>query len=114
MKHIMNLQDTPFKQIKNGTKTIEMRLYDEKRQKINIGDIIEFNNSNTEELIVTEVIALHKFNNFKELYNSFDKTSIGYEYNELALPEDMEQYYDKNDIIKYGVVGIEIKKLDLK
>ena len=32
MKHEMRLHDGPFKLIVAGTKTIEMRLYDEKRQ----------------------------------------------------------------------------------
>lgn len=109
MKHIMNLQNKPFKLIKNGTKTIEMRLYDEKRQKIKIGDIIEFNNNNTDELLQTKVIGIHRFKNFKELYNQFDKISIGYEEHETANPSDMSKYYTTEDILKYGVVGIEIK-----
>ena len=32
MKHYMKLQDDPFKKIKNKTKTIEMRLNDEKKE----------------------------------------------------------------------------------
>ena len=38
MKHEMKLNNGPFERIKNGTKTIELRLNDEKRQllKINI------------------------------------------------------------------------------
>ena len=42
MLHKMKLNESPFERIKNGTKTIEFRLYDEKRQKINIGDTIIF------------------------------------------------------------------------
>ena len=38
----MKLQEDPFERIKNGTKTVEFRLYDEKRQTIQIGDEIEF------------------------------------------------------------------------
>ena len=34
MVHKMKLQESPFEKIKNGTKTIEFRLYDEKRSKI--------------------------------------------------------------------------------
>ena len=38
MKHEIKLNNGPFERIKNGTKTIELRLNDEKRQllKINI------------------------------------------------------------------------------
>ena len=42
MKHILKLQPKYFDYINDGTKRIELRLYDEKRQKINIGDIIVF------------------------------------------------------------------------
>lgn len=111
MIYKMNLQDGPFEAINNGTKTIEMRLYDEKRQKINVGDIIEFDNDNTSEIIKTEVVKLHLFPNFEELYNNFNKVAIGYSEDEEANPEDMSQYYKNEDIEKYGVVGIEIKKI---
>lgn len=33
MIHQMKLNDDPFERIKNGTKTIEFRLYDEKEEK---------------------------------------------------------------------------------
>lgn len=36
----MRLHKEPFELIKNGSKTIELRLYDEKRQMINLGDTI--------------------------------------------------------------------------
>lgn len=38
MIHKMNLQDSPFKIIKNKEKTVELRLYDEKRRKIKLID----------------------------------------------------------------------------
>lgn len=112
MKHKMRLHNNPFELIKNGTKTIEMRLNDEKRKLINIGDTIEFENRITKEIILTEVVALHKYNNFEELYQNFNKTSLGYQEWEIASPKDMEQYYPKEEQTKYGVIGIEIKLLN--
>lgn len=109
--HEMRLHNEPFELIKNGTKTIEMRLYDEKRQLIKVGDIIEFTNRLNEEKLKTKVIALHKFNNFSELYNSFDKINLGYKKNEEANQEDMEKYYSRAEQSQYGVVGIEIRKI---
>ena len=67
-KHRLRLNSGPFELIKNGSKTIELRLYDEKRKLINIGDIIEFEHRENKEIIVTEVINLHKYSNFQELY----------------------------------------------
>ncbi len=109
MIHKMNLNDKPFNSIKNGFKTIEMRLYDEKRRLINVGDIIEFTNRVTNEKISAKVIKLHLFNNFEELYKQFDKFSLGYKENEIASANDMSIYYSKEEQEKYGVVGIEIK-----
>lgn len=40
MKHEMKLNNGPFERIKNGTKTIELRLNDEKRQLLKIKDLI--------------------------------------------------------------------------
>ena len=42
MKHEMKLQQKYYDFIKRGTKRIEIRLFDEKRQKIKIGDTIKF------------------------------------------------------------------------
>ena len=42
MVHQIKLNESLFERIKNGTKTIEFRLYDEKRRKIKLGDKIEF------------------------------------------------------------------------
>lgn len=47
--HKMNLWNDSFIAIKEGGKTIEMRLNDDKRRKIQTGDIIEFTNTFTLE-----------------------------------------------------------------
>ena len=109
MKHEMKLHDGPFTSIKNKTKTIELRLLDEKRSLIKEGDIIEFTNRVTNETITTKVINIHKYSSFEELYKNHDKVSMGYKENEDAKPEDMEQYYSKQEQENYGVVGIEIE-----
>lgn len=113
MKHNMNLNKGPYNSIYYGNKDIEMRLYNEKRKLINIGDIITFTKRDTLDTFDAEVINLHKYNSFKELYDNFDKIRLGYEEDETAKPEDMEKYYPKEEIDKYGVVGIEIKKINI-
>lgn len=109
MKHYMKLHVDPFNKIEEGTKTIEIRLYDEKRKNINIGDEIEFTNRTNGKTLNVEVIGLYRYNNFEELYNNFSKEQLGYSKEENANPDDMSKYYSKEDILKYGVVGIEIK-----
>ena len=111
MTHFMKLKNEPFMSIKNGLKTIEMRLFDEKRKQIKVGDTIEFTNIVSLEKLKVKVIALHKFKNFEELYSHFNKTQLGYKQTEIASPNDMNQYYTNDDIEKYSVLGIEIKTI---
>lgn len=105
----MKLNDVLFETIKNGTKTIELRLYDEKRRKIKIGDTICFKGKAS--TIKAIVKAFHIFRNFDELYAALPLDKCGYTADELATasPEDMLEYYTKEQIEKYGVVGIEIE-----
>ena len=105
----MRLHNGPFEKIKSGTKTIEMRLNDEKRQLIKVGDFIKFINRVSEEELTTLVKGLYYYESFDELYKHFDKISIGYDLEDDADPNDMSQYYSNEDIENYGVVGIEIE-----
>ena len=110
MIHNMKLQDGPFQSISRGTKTVEMRLYDEKRQKVKVGDTIIFHHIDTDQTIETTVIALHLFSSFEELYQHFDKEVLGYQKEEIANFYDMKKYYSQTEMDLYGVVGIEIQK----
>lgn len=109
MYYKMNLHDEPFNSIKNGSKTIELRLNDEKRQLLKVNDEIEFTNRLTQEKLVCTITALYKFQNFSDLYKHFDKISLGYKENELANPKDMEKYYSQEEQEHYGVLAIKIK-----
>ena len=111
MIHKMNLWHDPFVVIKVRTKTIEMRLYDEKRSIIAVGDVIVFTDASNGEQLECSVLNLYRYANFEEMYKNHDKVSIGYKSDELALPSDMLEYYSEGQIIKYGVVGIEISVL---
>ena len=70
MTHYMNLASEPFEQISSGAKTIELRLYDEKRQTVSAGDTIIFTNLAGNHQVSTKVLKLHIFDSFKELYNN--------------------------------------------
>ncbi|MDE5771952.1 MAG: ASCH domain-containing protein [Ruminococcus sp.] len=116
MLHNMKLNASPFEKIKNGTKTIELRLNDEKRQQVKTGDFIEFSCiGNPSDKIQTKVTALHYFESFEELYNSLPLIQCGYteETVKNACFSDMEKFYSKEEQEKYGVVGIELEITDL-
>lgn len=108
--HIMGLNSDALLLIKNGTKTIEMRIYDEKRQAIKKKDYIIFiDTENDENQLEVIVKNLYRYKSFEELYKKFNKITLGYKKDEVASPRDMEKYYPREDIEKYGVVGIEVE-----
>ena len=110
MIHYMNLVPSAFSKIAEGSKTIEIRLNDEKRQRINVEDTVVFNCSSTKDVITAQVSGLHKFSDFKKLYNALPLEKCGYTVTELdtAHYTDMEQYYTKEQIKEYGALGIEL------
>ena len=112
MKHAMKLHEKPYQLLKSGIKTIELRLYDDKRKMISVGDEIVFTNSvKTDLSLCCRVIALHKFSSFKELYKNLPLLKCGYTHNDIstATPDDMSVYYSKEAQEVYGVIGIEIE-----
>ena len=110
--HYMKLHNDPFNLIKSGTKTIELRLNDLKRQKIKVDDLIEFTNRITDEKMLVRVVDLIRFNNFSDLYKNISNVSMGYREDEDANPSDMELYYSLEEQEKYGVLAIKIEKID--
>jgi ASC-1-like (ASCH) protein len=108
----MKLAAAPFAAIESGRKTIELRLWDDKRQKLAVGDEIVFSLAGEEgRTLVRRVVALHRFDSFEELYAALPLERCGYTEDELATasPHDMERYYDPEDIRRLGVVGIELE-----
>ena len=106
MLHKMKLNESPFERIKNGTKTIEFRLFDEKRQQIKVGDQIEFSKlPDLQEKLLVDVIELYRedtFENlFRKLYN--DEEEI------IRKTNSMYQIYSTEKEKEYGVLGIKVK-----
>lgn len=114
MKHVMRLNSQPFEMIKNGEKTIELRLYDEKRKNVQVGDEIEFIHSLDEnQRLRCRVLKLYLFSSFEELHANLPLLKCGYTLENIssACPKDMETYYSREEQEEYGVVGIELKVL---
>ena len=113
--HRMKLQSSPFRKIQNGSKTIELRLNDEKRQQVQVGDFIEFTMlDDTAQKLTVRVTTLHYFNSFAELYAALQKEMLGYVADETPNPDHMDAYYPRDKQEKYGVLGIELRLTDLQ
>lgn len=115
MLHQMKLKSEPFHKIKSGSKTIELRLNDEKRQQVQAGDFIEFTQiDDATQKLTVRVNALHYFNSFAELYAALPKEKLGYTPDETPDPDHMDAYYSRDKQEKYGVLGIELWLTDLQ
>ena len=111
--HEMSLREAPFRAVASGKKIIEMRLYDAKRQTIRAGDSIRFTLVGGDESVTAEVMGLHYFPSFADLYRELipvvGGVGLGYSEGEVPHHDDMLDYYSEDAINRFGVLGIEIK-----
>ena len=108
--HEMNLQDRYFDYIKNGTKRIELRLFDEKRQKISLGDKIIFSNSVGEKLEV-QAVGLLRYASFADLFEDFNCDILADKsMSKTELLNVLQESYTPEKQKRYGVIGIRLKK----
>ena len=106
MLYKMKLNESPFETIKNGTKTIEFRLFDEKRQQIKVGDQIEFSKlPNLQEKLLVDVVELYREDTFENLFRKLytDEEEIA------RKTKAMYEIYSPEKEQEYGILGIKIK-----
>ena len=107
--HQLKLATEPFSAIISGNKTIESRLYDTKRQKIQIGDRIIFTNrDNSEQTATAEVVGLLRYATFRDLFSHNNPRKFGGD-NVEWLENQISEFYSIEDQKIYGVIGIEFR-----
>ncbi len=109
----MKLDHAPFLMIASGRKRYELRLNDEKRRKIGVGDEIMFTDNATGQTLLTKVLGKKVFPDFEALYRALPLLECGYTKETLphASPRDMERYYSHAAQKTFGVVGLYITLL---
>ena len=114
MTHEMKLQPEYYNFILNGTKRIEIRLYDEKRQSIKLGDTIKFlKEPELSESFNAKVTGLLRYNSFKDMFKDFDISILSDKsMTKEELIKVLEQFYTKEKQERYGVLGIRIELMD--
>ena len=110
---IMHLKDEPFDSIKSGLKVYEVRLNDEKRQKVGSGDTILFKRaSNSLDGVVVRVVDRREFNTFDDMLKRLDFTDLGMSGKSANEILDLyHSFYSVDDEKKYGVVAFKIELL---
>ncbi|MCL4380860.1 ASCH domain-containing protein [Candidatus Marsarchaeota archaeon] len=117
MMHEMSLNPEPFNEIKEGRKTIEVRIYDEKRRNVKIGDEIVFGRlPDRTEKIAVKVVGLSVFGSFRDLFSSLEKSKFGHS-ESLTLDEQValqREHYSEEEERQNLVVGIHIRLAPLQ
>lgn len=111
MEMIVHLHPLVFDIVLNKDKDVEIRVNDEKRRQLSVGDTLVFlKRPDDKEEIKATITNLVYFNNFLEVTNYYDMKRI---YLEDTTKENyinlMKQFYNDEEVNKYGVVAIEFK-----
>jgi ASC-1-like (ASCH) protein len=113
MEYKMGLYKEPFDSIKTGKKTVEVRLFDEKRRKLNIGDTITFTKvpGNSETLTV-EITEITVYPSFRKMYESIPATDFDASGDFIdEMVENTYEIYTPENEKKCGTVAIRVKLL---
>lgn len=108
MEMTVHLEKEMFKLVESGIKDVEVRVNDEKRKKLKVGDkIIFLERPNEEKRLEKTVEALEYYDNLSELVEHYKMKSLYYEdCTKEKYIEDMEKFYTLEEIKNYGVVAI--------
>lgn len=106
---ISHLDKGPFGDIVNRQKTIEARLYDEKRQVLKPGDKITYiNRDNPDQKVTVQIVGLLWYSTFHDLYLHVDLDKFG-GYPVEELDNQISQFYSIEEQLENGVIGIEFE-----
>ncbi len=107
----MRLNEKPYESMKTGRKFYEVRLNDEKRRLVEVGDTIDFLKLPEEkEKLKVEVIGVLPFDTFKDLYESLPAYSLDCEGMEVGeMVENTYKIYTPEQEGRWGVLAIEVK-----
>ena len=108
MVHEMRLYEKSFKEVLNGSQKFNVRLYDEKRKLLNLGDIIVFHKfDEPEKTIMVRVIGLFRTISFHNLFITIDPELTGAPEKAHKKAIEMSELYSDSYIPKHEVLGIQ-------
>lgn len=122
----MHLSDDMFSKVEAGTKTVEMRLFDDKRKQVDIGDYIEFIHvADPARRVLRKVADLQPFASFRDAFTATEYRDnafvnvLRYTPAQLGAPESsdipalvhgMYKYYTKKQEKEHGVIAFTLEK----
>ncbi|GAA0337898.1 ASCH domain-containing protein [Bacillus carboniphilus] len=114
MLHKMGLYGEYFQSIKDGKKKVEVRLNDEKRRQIKVGDFIEFIKvPEQDESLKVRVMELRIYDTFKEMYEDIPFEAFDCEgWSMEEMVEGTYQIYTREQEKQWGTLAIIISHMD--
>lgn len=105
----MKLNSESFDRVRFHGKVIGLRIYDEKRQKVSIGDkIVFYKRPDLDESITVNVIGFLRYSSFEDLVNDFPLSYFGFS-KDFGKEEYLKLVrYSKEQVEKFGVLGTRI------
>jgi ASC-1-like (ASCH) protein len=106
--HQMKLTAENFDLMNSGKKLSELRLNDEKRRRIQIGDQIEFRKlPELQESLLVEVLSLTSYPDFASLFEGVKDQYA--DWSKEAFIQGMHKHYSPEEEKNYGALAIGIK-----
>jgi len=115
----MKLDLIPFNLLLSEEKKVELRLFDAKRRRLDIGDYIIFHCGNrangAENVLAAQVTALYRYATFEDLFSELSPADCGLapDISPEAAAQYMLRYYSPEEVTAYGVLGIRLELRDL-
>lgn len=107
--HTLKMDEEFFYLIKEGLKTYELRMNDEKRKAFKVGDEICFlKRPDFKDFFYKKIIGLHYYKTLEELVNSLEVKLMGFDNKEEVI-EIMNKFY-KEELGVMDIVAIELEK----
>lgn len=106
----MKLREPYFSLIKNGRKVYEIRLNDEKRRLLRVGDELIFVRDLTGDAkIFCEVVDLLRFGSFEECFKNLPLEQVGFAVETIdSAVAQMHKFYSNDDEKNWGVLAIKV------
>ncbi|GMA68858.1 isomerase [Leuconostoc litchii] len=108
---LMKLNHEAFLLMKQGTKTIEIRLNDSKRAQLKKGQNVVFTDLESGEQLLVDIINIYRFSTFLELYQKFGGIQVGSEEHDSVdkMVSQTYEIYSRKQEQDFGVLAIEVK-----
>lgn len=115
MVHEMKLDREPYEKMKSGSKTVELRIFDDKRRCLEIDDIVIFTErKGNDRKIATRITALYRYRTFEKLFSEIAPAKCGFAKHDSIedAVKHMRGYYPLEKELETGILGIRVELMN--